>query len=219
MMAPLTSTSDATPLLHPAFGGSYRSDDLCASAALEPRPYRILLVSRGRFRARDVDGMRGGVAWCWVRKWLDRRAGIQGVEPVTLAIGDVSRVPSRARCSAEAVGDELAVDGVADAPLKGSDRLFAAVALAVLAQVIGTTWGVVADLGDGNHVDGVVELAVAAWVEPVRTTGAAEGFDRGGGVVAGVVPSAGEPVYVAAVTKDVGGDDRPNSIQLGNGGG
>jgi hypothetical protein len=45
------------------------------------------------------------------------------------------------------------------------------VALALLAQVIGTTWGVVADLGDGNHVDGVVELAVAAWVEPVRTTG------------------------------------------------
>ena len=27
--------------MKPAFWGSYRSDDLCPSAACEPRPYRI----------------------------------------------------------------------------------------------------------------------------------------------------------------------------------
>ena len=36
----------------PAFWGSYRSDDLCATAACEPRPYRILLVSRAGVGAR-----------------------------------------------------------------------------------------------------------------------------------------------------------------------
>ena len=34
-----------------------------------------------------------GVAWWRVREWLDRRAGRQGAEPVTLAIGDVPVCP------------------------------------------------------------------------------------------------------------------------------
>ncbi len=81
---------------------------------------------------------------------------------------------SRARWSAVVVSEELSVDGVADASFEGPHRFFAAVALGLLASVVGASRGVVADLGDGDHVDGVVELAVAAWVEPVPITGPLE---------------------------------------------
>ena len=122
-------------------------------------------------------------------------------------------MPSRARCSAAAVDDQLSVDGVADAPLEGTHRFLAAVTLSLLAQVVATTGGVVTDLGDRDHVDGVVELAVATRVEPVPDYRSAGGLDGGGGVVAGVVPGAGEPPDVTAVADQVGGDDRPDSIQ------
>src|SRR5829696_5444787 len=87
---PLTSAR----VSEPAFWGSYRSDDLCATAACEQRRYRILLVSRGLcWGATEEPACVGGVAWWRVREWLDRRAGRQGVEPVTLAIGDVPVCP------------------------------------------------------------------------------------------------------------------------------
>jgi len=51
---------------------------------------RILLVSRrGCEGARGRGGARVGVASWWVREWLHRRAGRQGAEPVTLAMGVV----------------------------------------------------------------------------------------------------------------------------------
>ena len=124
-------------------------------------------------------------------------------------------MPSRARWLAAAVGDELPVDGVADAPLEGAHCFFAAVAVGLLAEVVVASGCVVAGLGDGDHVDGVIQLAVAAWVEPVPDDRAAGGFDRGGRVVAGVVPGAWEPADLAAVAEDVGGDDRPDPVQLG----
>ena len=127
--------------------------------------------------ARGRDGVGGGVASWWVREWLHRRAGRQGVEPVTLAIGVVPMCPPGPADSAAAVEDEFSVDSVADASFEGPHRFFAAVALGLLPQVVGPSGGVVADLGDGDHVDGVVELAVAAWVEPVPDHGSAGGFD------------------------------------------
>jgi hypothetical protein len=39
--------------IEPAFGGSYRSDDLCATAACEPRPYRALGTRRDRPSVRE----------------------------------------------------------------------------------------------------------------------------------------------------------------------
>jgi hypothetical protein len=39
----------------PAFWGSYRSDDLCATAACEPRPYRMI-CARPRPASRPPTG-------------------------------------------------------------------------------------------------------------------------------------------------------------------
>ena len=72
-----------------------------------PRPDRVAARLRLARRSRpNPVGVKGrcwgatgepccvvGVAWWWVREWLDRRAGRQGVEPVTLAIGDVPVCP------------------------------------------------------------------------------------------------------------------------------
>ena len=125
-------------------------------------------------------------------------------------------MPSRARWSVAAVDEELPVDGVADPSLEGPHRFFAAVAFGLHAQVVRAAGGVVAHLGHGDDVDGVVELAVAARVEPVANDRSARGFDRGGGVVAGVVPGAREACDVAAVAEDVRGDDRAGPVQLGD---
>jgi hypothetical protein len=76
----------------------------------------------------------------------------------------------------------------------------------------------VADLGHRDHVDGMVELPMPARVEPMPHDWAAGGFDRGGGVVAGVVPGAREPADVTAVADQVGGDDRPDPVEVGDGG-
>jgi hypothetical protein len=62
----------------PAFWGSYRSDDLCATAAWEPRPYRAL---------RDPSGTRSGAE--------SRRTRILGCVVSTVGIRGVRRARSR----------------------------------------------------------------------------------------------------------------------------
>src|SRR5918994_506347 len=52
--------------------------------------------------------------------------------------------------------------GVADAPLEGSQRFLLGLPFGELALVVGPAGRVVADLGNGGHVDGVVQLAIAA---------------------------------------------------------
>ena len=69
--------------------------------------------------------------------------------------------------SVPGVGDEALVDGVADVSLECAHRFFAGLALGLLAEVVDASGCVVADLGDGGHVDRVVQLAVPAWVQPV----------------------------------------------------
>ena len=68
---------------------------------------------------------------------------------------------------AAGVGDESLVDDVADVPLQSAHCLFAGLALGLFACVVDAAGGLVADLGDGGHVDCVVELAVTARVETV----------------------------------------------------
>ena len=86
-----------------------------------------------------------------------------------------------------------------------------------LAVVVGAAGGaVVADLGDGGHVDGVVELAVAAPGEPVDLAVAGGRLDRGGAVVGGEVVAGGESVDVADVAEHGRGDDGADAVDLGD---
>ena len=44
MHFPASLELNASPSTEPAFWGSYRSDDLCATAACEPRPHRAFKI-------------------------------------------------------------------------------------------------------------------------------------------------------------------------------
>ena len=59
------------------------------------------------------------------------------------------------------------VDGADEEPFEAADRFAAALAFAAFALEVVAGWGVVAGLGDRDPVEGGVELAVAAAVEPV----------------------------------------------------
>jgi hypothetical protein len=86
------------------------------------------------------------------------------------------------------VGDELAVDDVGEAPLEAAQGFFAGLALSPFALVVGPPGGLaVADLGDGHHVDGVVDPPVPGSGEPVADLLAGGCVDGGGAVVAGEV--------------------------------
>jgi hypothetical protein len=61
------------------------------------------------------------------------------------------------------------VEGVADAPLEGAQGLFGGLSLGELLVVTGAALTVpVPDLGDGGHVDRVVEPPVPAPGQPVH---------------------------------------------------
>src|SRR3954447_11643575 len=94
--------------------------------------------------------------------------------PATLDSVSSSRCPPEPICrarsawlSAAGVGDESLVDGVADVSLEGAHRFFAGLAFVLFAEGVDASRGVVADLGDGGHVDRMVQLAVTARVEAV----------------------------------------------------
>jgi hypothetical protein len=63
---------------------------------------------------------------------------------------------------------EAGEDGIADLPLQRAQRFLAGLALGQFLLVVGAARAVpVTDLGDRDHMDGVVEAAVAAPGQPV----------------------------------------------------
>jgi hypothetical protein len=62
---------------------------------------------------------------------------------------------------------EQVVEAAREVPLEAAQRALFALALGFLARQVGLGGGVVAGAGDGDDVQRVVELAVAAAVEPV----------------------------------------------------
>src|SRR6266508_6334958 len=64
-------------------------------------------------------------------------------------------------------GVEAAVDDVGEVSFEGATRFARRLAFGDFAGEVGAGWWVVAGLDDGDSVEGGVELAVAAAVEPV----------------------------------------------------
>jgi hypothetical protein len=88
----------------------------------------------------------------------------------------------------------VAVHGVADMAFEGSDGFLVGFALLDPPFEVGPAVGVgLAELADGGHVHGVVEVSVAALGEAVHGPPAGGELDRGGAVVGGVAVGVGEP--------------------------
>src|SRR5918994_3489656 len=94
---------------------------------------------------------------------------------------------TRGRVSVAMVSHQVPVDHVGELPLERPAGLLGRLGLAQLALVVDLPWAGVADLADRDQVQGGVELAVAAPVQPMPADIAAGGLDRGGAGVAGEV--------------------------------
>ena len=70
-------------------------------------------------------------------------------------------------------------------PLQGAEGYFLGLAVGQLVLEVDAAGSVVAYLGDGDEVHGVVEPTVPTLVEPVPNPRSRGRFDRGGAVVGG----------------------------------
>jgi hypothetical protein len=115
------------------------------------------------------------------------------------------------------VGDQVVVDDVGQVSFEASSGFLGGLGLGELALVVGLPGAGVADLADRDDVQRAVELAVVGAVEPVAAQIAAGGLDRRGAGGAGVVVAVGEAADVTGVAEDLGGQDRAEAVDLGEG--
>ena len=101
-------------------------------------------------------------------------------------------------------------------PLEAAERFLGGLALGALALVVAAAVGPgVADLGDGHHVQRVVDPAVPGAGQAVADLVAGGRVDRGGAVVAGELVLGGEPCHVAGFGQDPARDHRADTEQAG----
>ena len=70
------------------------------------------------------------------------------------------------------------------------------------------------DLGDRDQVQRMVELPIAARVQPVALLQTGGGFDRGGAVVGREAVTSRKPARVADLAEDDRGDDRADTVDI-----
>ena len=139
-----------------------------------------------------------GVGWGLARGGCVEEPAIQDAKPVTHATETFLGAPRA--LTRLLVGLEVAVDDVGGAPFQRPDGFFSGFAFRQFPFVEDTAFGVgVAQLGDGDEVEGVVEHPVTPRVEPVPFLLARGGFDWGGAVVGGVVMAGREPGHITRV--------------------
>src|SRR5829696_9125773 len=109
-------------------------------------------------------------------------------------------------------------DGIGNAPLEAAQRLLSGFALRDLLAVVGTTPSVRPSLAYGDHMKGVVELAVAGQREPVAHHLPTRGLQRRRATVGGEVRLAREARHIADGPDDPRGQDGTYAEDLGEGG-
>src|SRR6476620_5875995 len=110
---------------------------------------------------------------------------------------------------------EPAVDHIGQASFQGAAGLGRGLVLGEFAQVVDPSGARVAGLADGDGVQGGVELAIAAGVEPVPDALAAGGVQRCGAAVAGEVTAGGESGDVADDAEDLCGGNDAQAVDVG----
>src|SRR5215204_6692381 len=113
---------------------------------------------------------------------------------------------------------EVPEDGVGDAPLEAPQRLLTGFALRDLLAVIDPSSSVRPSLAYGDHVQGVVELAVAGQREPVAHRLATGGLHRRRTGVGGEVRLGREAPHVSDRAYDPSGQYGTYAEDLGEGG-
>ena len=96
---------------------------------------------------------------------LKRRC--QDVRPATQAEKSFLGAPRALSRFGLLVGYQFPVDDVGDASFQRSEGFLLGFAFGLFLVVVDAAGGVVADLGDGGHVDGMVQHPVASHRQPV----------------------------------------------------
>ena len=99
------------------------------------------------------------------------------------------------------------VDASGEVAFEAADGFKPGFGLSGFAVQVGAGGGVAGGAGDGDDVDGAVELAVAAAVQPVAVGVAGAGGDRGGAGVTGKAGVAAESLGAGGVADDDRGGD------------
>src|SRR5215207_11334978 len=148
---PSPVSGNVCPVLHRILFGSRTSSEGRRDAAKEPSDVGCPSVGLGP----GVTSPKSRPQGC--------RAGHAGFESFPLVL------PGPLLAGALGVGEEPAVDGVADVALQRPEGFPGGLALGHAPVEVGATVRVgLAELADGGHVDGVVELAVPALRDPVH---------------------------------------------------
>src|SRR5664279_3365661 len=155
---------------------------------LTPEP---LHARSGSVRGRQVPAPASRAAHSYVRRWCRGCSG------------------------SSLIGEHDAPQVCGDAPLEAAQRLASGLALIDLATEVGMPFGVRhPDLGDGDEVQGGVELAVPGTGQPVAGMFRAGDLDRSGAGVAGVVRPGREPGRRAGTTEHPSGQHRADAVHL-----
>jgi hypothetical protein len=101
------------------------------------------------------------------------------------------------------------VDGSGELSFEAADGLASALSFGLFAVEVGAGGRVDAGLGDRDSVEGAVELAVAAAVEPVAAVFTGAGFQRRDASVVGELRIALEAFDRAYLAEQLGGAERP----------
>jgi hypothetical protein len=103
-------------------------------------------------------------------------------------------------------------------PFQAAEGFSFRLAGGAFAFVVGAAFGVAADLGERDRVEGPVELLVPAGVEPVSDGAAGGGRQRCGAVGGGERVAIGVAVDVDDLGDEPGGDQRSDAVEVGQGG-
>jgi hypothetical protein len=108
--------------------------------------------------------------------------------------------------------------GVGHVPLERPDGLPLGLLLGHLLLEVDPSFRVLlADLADGHHVDGVVELAVAPTTQPVNGVTTRRQLDRSDAGIGGEPIAVREASHVTRVADELAGQDGAHAIELGEG--
>src|SRR5215208_4439235 len=113
---------------------------------------------------------------------------------------------------------EAPEDGIGDAPLEAAQRLLAGLTLRYLLAVVGAASNLRPRLAGSDHVQGIVELAVARQREPVAHHLPARCLHRRRAGVGGEMGLGGQTRHVADRPYDPGGQYGTYAEDLGEGG-
>jgi hypothetical protein len=113
------------------------------------------------------------------------------------------------------VVEQLAVDHIGQSSFQTPHGFFVALARRAFASIVAAAFGVVADLTQRHHVQGMVELTIPSAGKPVPFHVAGGHLNRRGAGIGSERRCGTEPAHAADPGQDLACEPGPNAVELG----